>query len=166
MLKIFWDKLLTTTSGGAVLIAFFSVISKLLGLYRDRLLAAYFGAGPTLDSYYAAFKLPDLIFNTLVLGALASAFIPVFTRVWLEDKDRANRLANTILNYLMLALLLLSVLFFFLAPAIVRIIVPGFSSSQLQLTVSLTKIMLLSIIFFGISNIVGGILNSLKKFLT
>src|SRR3989338_7822651 len=166
MLYIFWNKLATTTSGGAVLIAFFTIISKLLGLFRDRLLASYFGAGSLLDSYYAAFKLPDLIFNTLVLGALASAFIPVFTRIWLADKDRALKLSNTVLNYLMVALIILSALFVFLAPNIVNLIVPGFSGDQLRQTVDLTRIMLLSIIFFGISNVIGGILNSLKKFLT
>ena len=166
MLYIFWNKLVTTTSGGAVLIAFFTIISKLLGLFRDRLLASYFGAGSLLDSYYAAFKLPDLIFNTLVLGALASAFIPVFTRIWLADKDRALKLSNTVLNYLMLALIILSALFVLLAPNIVNLIVPGFSGDQLRQTVDLTRIMLISIIFFGISNVIGGILNSLKKFLT
>ncbi|HLD27796.1 MAG TPA: murein biosynthesis integral membrane protein MurJ [Patescibacteria group bacterium] len=164
MLKIFWDKLLTTTSGGALLIAFFSVISKLLGFLRDRLLASYFGAGDILDSYYAAFKLPDLIFNTLVLGALASAFIPVFTKVWLEDKQKAVRLANTILNYLLGALIILAALIFILAPYLMKFIVPGFGNEQLAMTVTFTRVMLVSIIFFGLSNVLGGILNSLKKF--
>jgi putative peptidoglycan lipid II flippase len=164
MLKIFWDKLITTTSGGAVLIAFFSIISKLLGFLRDRLLASYFGAGEILDSYYAAFKLPDLIFNTLVLGALASAFIPIFTKVWLEDKDKAIRLSNTILNYLLGALIVLAALIFIMAPYLMKFIVPGFGSEQLSMTITFTRIMLLSIVFFGLSNVFGGILNSLKKF--
>ncbi len=164
MLKSFWNKLVTTTAGGAVLIAFFSVISKLLGFYRDRLLAGHFGAGSLLDSYYAAFKLPDLIFNTLVLGALASAFIPVFTRIWLEDKTKALRLSNAILNYLVTTLIVLAAVFILIAPGIVGVIVPGFSGDQLNQTIDLTRIMLISIIFFGLSNVVGGILNSLRKF--
>ncbi|MCX6785555.1 MAG: murein biosynthesis integral membrane protein MurJ [Candidatus Komeilibacteria bacterium] len=166
MLKIVWNKLVTTVSGGAILISFFSILSNLLGLIRDRTLAGYFGAGPILDSYYAAFKLPDLIFNTLVLGALASAFIPVFTRVWLENKERAYRLANTILNYLLITLIVLAAIMFFVAPMCTRLIVPGFNGSELAQTIALTRIMLLSIVFFGASNVVGGILNSLKKFLT
>lgn len=148
------------------MIALFTVISKVLGLVRDRILANYFGAGSVLDSYYAAFKLPDLIFNSLVLGALASAFIPVFTRVWLEDKAKAYRLANVILNYLLLILIGLSGIMFFLAPDLTSLIVPGFVGEQLEQTIMLTRIMLLSIIFFGVSNVVGGILNSLKKFFT
>ena len=66
----------------------------------------------------------------------------------------------------MLALIILSALFVLLAPNIVNLIVPGFSGDQLRQTVDLTRIMLISIIFFGISNVIGGILNSLKKFLT
>jgi len=165
-MKNFWTKLVTTVSGGAVLIAFFSVISKLLGLFRDRLLAASFGADAVLDSYYAAFKLPDLVFNTLVLGALASAFIPVFTRIWFQDKERAIKVSNTILNYLILILIVLSAVIFLIAPSLMPFIVPGFNQFQLEQTAMLTRIMLISIIFFGLSNVVGGILNSLKKFLT
>lgn len=166
MLKIFWQKLSTTTSGGAVLIAFFTIISKLLGLVRDRLLASTFGAGALLDTYYAAFKLPDLIFNTLVLGALAAAFIPVFTKLWLIDKERALRVANTVLNYLLLILLVLLAVVWLLADRLVPLFTPGFSLEQWQQTVVLTRIMLLSIVFFGISNVFGGILNSLRRFLT
>ncbi|MFA6304757.1 MAG: murein biosynthesis integral membrane protein MurJ [Patescibacteria group bacterium] len=165
-MRNFWQKLITTVSGGAVLIAFFSVISRLLGLVRDRLLASYFGAGSILDSYYAAFKLPDIIFNTLVLGALASAFIPVFTKAWFKDKEKALILSNIILNYLLVALIVLAGGMIIFASNLVPLIVPGFSGDQLEQTVLLTRIMLLSIIFFGISNVVGGILNSLKKFFT
>ena len=56
-----------------------SLVSRLFGLIRDRTLAAHFGAGDVLDAYFAAFKIPDLIFNLLILGALSSAFIPIFT---------------------------------------------------------------------------------------
>lgn len=166
MLKIFWNKLATTVTGGAVLIAVFSIISKLLGLFRDRLLASYFGAGDILDAYYAAFRLPDLIFNTLVLGALASAFIPVFTKLWLNDKGKAVNLANTILNYLVIIMLFCGIIIFALAPIIVKIITPGFFGEKLDLTVMLTRIMLVSIVFFGISNVIGGLLNSFRRFLS
>jgi len=164
MFKIFWHKLATTVTGGAVLIAIFSIVSKLLGFLRDRLLASYFGAGDVLDSYYAAFRLPDLIFNTLVLGALASAFIPVFTKLWQLEKEKALKLASTVLNYLVIVLIFSGLIIFTFAPSIVKIITPGFSGEKLELTVSLTRIMLFSIIFFGISNVIGGILNSFKRF--
>lgn len=164
MVKIFWRKLATTVTGGAVLIATFTVVSKLLGLVRDRLLASYFGAGDILDSYYAAFRLPDLIFNTLVLGALASAFIPIFTKLWLKDEKKALELSNTVLNYLVLFLILFGVIAFIFTPQLVSVITPGFSGAKFTQTVDLTRIMLLSIVFFGASNVVGGILNSLRRF--
>ncbi len=166
MLKIFWNKLATTVMGGAVLITFFTVISKLLGLVRDRLLASYFGAGSLLDSYYTAFKLPDLVFNTLVLGALAAAFIPVFTKIWQEDQVKAMKLSNTVLNYLLVILVVLSVIIYWLAPKLVFLIAPGFNNQLLLQTITLTRIMLVSIIFFTASNVFGGILNSLRRFLT
>ncbi|MBU1131402.1 murein biosynthesis integral membrane protein MurJ [Patescibacteria group bacterium] len=166
MVKVFWHKLITTVTGGAVLIATFSVVSKILGLVRDRLLASYFGAGDILDSYYAAFRLPDLIFNTLVLGALASAFIPVFTKLWFKNKEEALKLSNAVLNYLVMFLVLVGIAVFVLAPQIVAVITPGFSGAKLVQTINLTRIMLISIVFFGISNVIGGILNSLKRFLS
>jgi len=166
MFLIFWRKLATTVTGGAVLITFFTIISKILGLIRDRLLASYFGAGSLLDSYYAAFKLPDLIFNTLVLGALAVAFIPIFTKSWFTSKKHAFLLANTILNYLIVFILLISFIIFIFAPYLVPLITPGFSGEILDQTINLTRVMLLSIIFFTISNVIGGILNSLRRFFT
>ncbi|HAH03984.1 MAG: Virulence factor MviN [Parcubacteria group bacterium GW2011_GWA2_43_17] len=166
MLRTIWDKLSHTVMGGAVLITFFTIISKIFGLVRDRLLASYFGAGSLLDSYYAAFKLPDLVFNTLVLGALASAFIPVFSKVWHENKAQAIYLSSSLLNYLLVFIAGISLAMFFLAPVLVPLIAPGFSPELFPLTVQFTRIMLLSIIFFTVSNIIGGILNSLRKFFT
>jgi len=164
MLKRLWFKLANTIIGGAILIAVFSILSRLLGLLRDRLLASHFGAGSLLDSYYAAFKLPDLIFNTLVFGALAVAFIPVFTKAWLDDKEKALKISNAVLNYLIAILLSFSIVMCFIAPQIMRLIVPGFNPEELALTVSLTRIIIFSIVFFGLSNVIGGVLNSFKKF--
>ena len=166
-----WFKLQTTVAGGAMIIAFASIISRLLGLLRDRLFASTFGAGDILDSYYAAFRLPDLIFNVLVLGALSAAFIPVFLEYWQKDKEsgftpkEAWRIANSVLNIICLILVILGLIFFIFAPQITSWITPGFSPEKQAMTVKLTRIMLLSIFVFGISNIFGSILNSFRKFL-
>jgi peptidoglycan biosynthesis protein MviN/MurJ (putative lipid II flippase) len=66
-------------NSAALVIAAAGILSRMLGLVRDRILAAKFGAGDALDVYYAAFRVPDLIYNLLILGALSAAFIPVFT---------------------------------------------------------------------------------------
>ncbi|MFH1366599.1 MAG: murein biosynthesis integral membrane protein MurJ, partial [Patescibacteria group bacterium] len=165
-----WHKLQTTVAGGAMIIAFASIISRLLGLLRDRLFASTFGAGDILDSYYAAFRLPDLIFNVLVLGALSAAFIPVFLEYWQKDKEggftpkEAWRITNSVLNIFCLILVFLGLIFFIFAPQITSWITPGFSPEKQAMTMKLTRIMLLSIIFFGVSNIIGSILNSFRKF--
>lgn len=159
-----WYKINNTVTGGALLIAFFSFLSKILGLTRERLIAHNFGAGELSDIYYSAFRLPDLIFNTLVLGALTSAFIPVFQKVWLKDKKDGLRLANSVLNFFLLFIGALVFFAFIFADKIMPFITPGFQEWQMTEVVSLTRIMLLSILFFVFSNIIGGILNSWKKF--
>jgi len=159
-----WYKINNTVTGGALVIAFFSFLSKIFGLFRERLIAHYFGASALSDIYYSAFRLPDLIFNTLVLGALTSAFIPVFQRIWSKDKKQGLILANSIINFFLIFIGLLVVIGFIFASPIMRFITPGFSEWQLIQVIELTRVMLLAIIFFVVSNIIGGILNSWKRF--
>ena len=154
-----------TVMGGAIIIALFSIFSRLLGLLRDRFLSSSFGAGEVLDAYYAAFRLPDLVFQTLVLGAFSSAFIPVFIEYFSKDKKQAWRITNTILNVLFLTILGWSILFFLLAPIIVNLMVPGFSQDTKLLTVGLTRIMFAGILFFTLSNVAGSVLNAFRRFL-
>ncbi len=158
------NKLQKTVAGGAMIIAFFSILSRLLGLLRDRFLSSTFGAGQVLDSYYAAFRLPDLIFNTIVLGALSSAFIPVFLEYWNKDKEEAWRITNGLLNFLFLAVLIFSIFIFIFAPSVIDLMVPGFNQEARDLTTSLTRVMLFGTIFFTLSNVASGVLNSLQKF--
>ncbi|MCF7906899.1 murein biosynthesis integral membrane protein MurJ [Patescibacteria group bacterium] len=160
-----FSKLKGTITGGAMIIALFSVFSRILGLLRDRLLSSSFGAGRVLDAYYASFRLPDLIFNTLILGALSSAFIPIFLKYWQKDKEEAWRITNSVLNILLLIVLGLATLAFFLAPTLIRYLVPGFDLETQTLTVSLTRIMLIGILFFTCSNIASSVLNSFRRFL-
>jgi len=71
----------------ALIIAVAGIGSRLFGFLRDRILASQFGAGDTLDAYYAAFRIPDLLYSFLVLGALSAAFIPVFTELYVQKKE-------------------------------------------------------------------------------
>ncbi|MEK7189114.1 MAG: murein biosynthesis integral membrane protein MurJ [Patescibacteria group bacterium] len=162
--KTLRKKLTTTAAGGAIIIAAFSLLSRGLGLFRDRLLFSTFGAGDTLDTYYAAFRLPDLIFNTLVLGALSAAFIPVFLEYWHKDKQEAWRIANSILNVILITLFILGLLAFIYAPELIRFIAPGFDLEKRLATAELTRIMLIGILFLGLSNVTSSILNAFKRF--
>lgn len=147
-----------------ILIAFFSLLSRVLGLARDRLLAASFGAEATLDAYYAAFRIPDFLYNLLILGTLSAAFIPVFTESLVTNRTQAWRTARTILNLTILVISFLSLLLAVLAPQLTGLIVPGFSEEQKSLTTQLTRIMLLAPIFFSVSSVFSSILNSFRKF--
>ena len=175
MIKKLFNGEINSITAAALLVGGSSLVSRLLGIFRDRILAGQFGAGDTLDIYYAAFRIPDLIFNLLVLGALSAGFIPVFTsliksplekikHLLSSDHEEAWRLASSILNILGVGLLILCGLAVIFASPIIRLITPGFSLEKLDLTISLSRIMFLSPIFLGISSVFGGILQSFKRF--
>jgi putative peptidoglycan lipid II flippase len=154
-----------TIGGAALVIAVAGIASRLLGFLRDRLLASQFGAGDALDAYYAAFRIPDLLYNLLVMGALSAAFVPIFTDFLSEKKEKkAWELASAMLQWLVVSLGVLSVLAAIFAPWLVSVIAPGFSEEKRALTVELTRIMLLSPIFLGISAVFGGVLISFRRF--
>ncbi|HKK54459.1 MAG TPA: murein biosynthesis integral membrane protein MurJ [Patescibacteria group bacterium] len=174
MLKKIFSKSTKTISSAAILVAFFSVLSRFLGIIRDKILASEFGAGATLDAYFAAFRVPDLLFNLIVLGALSAGFIPVFTK-YIKDfsvsgkesreKNKEAWLLSTyVLNLLMISLVAVSILGMIFANYLVDALVPGFGPEQRDLTVTLTRVMFLSPIFLGISSVLSGVLQSYKRF--
>ena len=163
----------------AILVGVFSMISRLLGILRDRILAGEFGAGEVLDAYYTAFRIPDLLYNLLILGALSAGFIPVFSALikkmkkadddsypYQEEKNKeAWDLVSNILNILIIILSFFSILGFIFSPQLIKIIAPGFSPEMQSITTTLTRIMFLSPLFLGISSLLGGVLQSFRNFL-
>ena len=124
----------------AFVITMAGVASRVLGLLRDRFLASTFGAGDTLDVYYAAFRVPDLIYNLLILGALSAAFIPVFTSLVSHEKEKeAWRMANGIVNLAIIFIIAFSAFFAVFAPYIMKTITPGFAPEKMQLVVLFKK---------------------------
>lgn len=170
MIKFLGSKILNgkskTITSAAIILAVTSLASRFLGLLRDRLLAGHFGAGDTLDVYYAAFRIPDLVYNLLVMGALSAGFIPVFVSLWQnkENSREAWKFVNGILNILALGLVLVGAVFFVSAPFLMKLITPGFGEEKMALTVSLSRIMFLSPLLLGLSSIWSGVLQSLKRF--
>ena len=165
MLKKLFFRKFESIQGAAILIGCFSLLSKALGLLRDKILAHTFGAGNVLDAYYAAFRLPDLVFNLLILGALTAGFIPVYLEARQKSKEDSDKLASSVFNILLLALGLFSLLIVIFAPLFVKLIVPGFDAEKQLMTANFTRIMALSPLFLGISSLFGGILQSRKRFL-
>lgn len=169
IVRLLWqwsERPVETLGGAAFIIAIAGIVSRLLGFVRDRLLASSFGAGDLLDAYYAAFRLPDLVYGLLVLGALSAAFIPVFTElITHKEKERAWALVQGALQWLVIFLGGAALLGLIFAPQIATLIAPGFSPEKQSLVALLTRVMLLSPIFLSISAVVGGVLVSFKQFL-
>lgn len=149
--------------GAAGVLAVTMTISNILGLVRNTVLAKNISFD-ALDTYYAAFRLPDLIFNVLIFGALSTAFIPVFTGLD-KTKNEHWKLANSLINLIVVGLIAVSGLLYFLMPAILPLIVPGFSQLRLEHTVTFARILLLSPLFFGLSYVFAGVLQSYRQFL-
>ena len=144
------------------------VASRVLGWLRLSVIGAHFGETPELDAFWAAFKIPDAIFGLVVAGALASAFIPVFTSYLAREReDEAWHVASSVMNSVLLLLVGFSIVMWIAAPFVVpTFVAPFHDPQQIALTVDLTRIMLLSPIFMGLSSLTTGILNSYRQFLS
>ncbi|MDO8559349.1 MAG: murein biosynthesis integral membrane protein MurJ [bacterium] len=142
-----------------------ALFSRVLGMARDWLLAKNLGAGPDLDVYFAVFRIPDFLYHVIISGGIVVAFLPIFSDFFSKDKNEAWKFASNALNIFLLFLVVFSLVLFIFAPAMVKLITPGFTSAQLDQTILLTRIMLLSPIFFGISSIFSGILQYFHRFL-
>lgn len=154
-----------TITSAAIIIGSLSLVSRLLGILRDRILASEFGAGDILDIYYASFRLPDLVYNVLVLGAVSAGLIPVFAGLVAKHKtDEAWKVINTILNVIFIGLVIVCGILFIFAPIVMPLITPGFSGTKSSLVIELSRIMFLSPIFLGLSAIFSSILQSFKRF--
>ncbi len=165
------ENLSRTLTRAAFLVGFFTLLSSLLGMFRDRMLADAFGAGQELDTYYASFRIPDFFYNTLMASLISSAFLPILSQ-YLHKPEEKNKAKNdfdfsqdtqnfvdslvTILTFFLFAVI---VLLWFFSPFLVSWIAPGFSPEQQALTARLTRIMLLSPLFLSFSGLLGNILN-------
>lgn len=152
-------------SSAALIISAASFLSFLLGLIRDRLLASKFGVGDTLDVYYAAFRIPDFVALVLMMGAISVAIIPIFSENLLKGKEKAFAYLANFLNIALVVLVIVCGILFIAAPFLINLIAPGFTPAKKEMTVSLTRIMFLSPVLLGVSNIISAILMVFKRFL-
>ncbi|HEV8601262.1 MAG TPA: murein biosynthesis integral membrane protein MurJ [Patescibacteria group bacterium] len=153
-----------TMGKATVIIAVFSVLAKISGLARDAIFSHNFGTGVIVDAYFAAFRIPDFVFNLLILGTFSVAFIPVFSEYLLKDKKKAFDLASSILNVTLLGIVALSILALIFVDPLISLIAPGFKGEAYDLTRKFTQILLLSPILLSLSSVTSSILNTYKKF--
>lgn len=145
----------------AYLLAAFALLSQTLALVRDRLFAAHFGASHTLDVYYAAFRIPDLLFATVASLLSLYALLPVLSRLAESDEGKMISFLRQTLLYFFAGMGLISLAAFVAAPWILQLIVPGLNSPELVL---LTRILLLQPIFLGASNILANLTQIRHRF--
>jgi putative peptidoglycan lipid II flippase len=141
------------------------LVSRILGWVRVLVIGNTFAAGPELDSFFAAFRLPDLVFQLVAAGALSSAVIPVLSSLFASDESaRAWRVVSTIANLMLVALLVLGLVVLVAAPVIIPAITPGFEEADWSRTVDLTRLMILSPIFLALGSLVTSVLNARGRF--
>ncbi len=153
-----------TVLSAATLIMIMIVASRVLGLIRQRVLANYF-APNDLSLFFAAFRLPDSIFEILVFGTFSSAFIPVFTKALKEGKSRAWKIAGRVVTIGILLFGVMAIAMGIWAPQIYSVIAPGYDAEQTKQVAMLARVLFAAQGFFVISYVLTGVLESLRRFL-
>jgi putative peptidoglycan lipid II flippase len=141
------------------------LVARLLGYVRTVVISSTFGAGAELDSFLAAFRIPDLMYQLVAAGALSSALIPVLAGLFAAgDEGRAWRVTSTVATLMLVSISLLAAAAWLLAPVLVPIMTPGFDEPTLAETVDLTRIMLLAPILLAAGAVATSVLNSRYQF--
>jgi len=157
-----------SVKSAAIVLASSTLISALLGLFRDRLLNSYYlGTYPTgIDAYTAAFTIPDFMFFILTSGALAVSFIPVFNqRLMAGNKKSAWELSSSLLNLLALLTFVTSILIMVFADPLIRYVVsPGLDESGMILAINMTRVIAVNPFLFSIATVLTSIQQAVGRF--
>lgn len=151
----------------ALVLAIFSILSQLIGLFRDRFLAGVVGPSSSLDVYYASFRTPDFIFNAIASLFSVTVLIPFITsHIRKNDETKMNRFSDSLLSVYLLGMTIVSGIAFLIMPWLTHLVSPGFSASQHESLVLFTRIMLLSPFLFGLSSLFSAFTQVKHKFLS
>lgn len=161
--KIF-DREIKGVHQAALLLGFMGILTKILALLRDKILAAQFGAGRELDIYFSSFRIPDFIFTMTLFITASASLIPFFLKEAEKSEEKARIFLGRIFIIFSVLISVILIAAFFLTPYILKFITPGFSDSEIQTMLILTRIMLLSPLFLGLSNVSSIVIQSFQKF--
>lgn len=149
----------------ALVLGFFNLLSLVLGLIRDRLLASHIGPGEILDTYYAAFKIPDTIHLIMMSVISTITIVPIFSRLIREENfKKVGEMFSTLILFVAGILIFFAFSMYFLIPHVLDWYVPGFSFSQREMLVQITRVLMLQPIFLATSYIIGSMLQVKEKF--
>jgi putative peptidoglycan lipid II flippase len=150
----------------AYLLGLFAILSQVLALVRDRLLAASFGAGSTLDVYYAAFRIPDVIFVGIASIVSVYVLIPFLAEKEAISKNAEREFLSRVFSAFTLAITVVSIAVFLAIPWLSKMLFPGFLGTPLyDELVLLTRILLLQPLLLGISNLFGSVTQTRQRFI-
>lgn len=153
--------------GSASVVASSTAFSRVLGLVREQVMAYFFGASMATDAFVTAFRIPNLLRDMFAEGALSQAFIPIFKEKIVNSSDKeAFRIADIVFTALLLVVGLIVLLGIIAAPVLIFMFANGFVATpeKFDLTVNLTRIMMVYLLLVSLSAIVMGMLNSFGKF--
>ena len=157
--------LVTALPTGAVVLSIVTFGGYAMGLLKDRMLGHIFGAGPELDAYIAAFKVPELALDVLVFGGLVAPFVPLFLGLKGEAEEQARAFARTVLTLSIGVMAVTAAILFVLAPQTVSLVAPGFTGDQRELYIGLFRVMCVTPVIFAASTVLGEILVAERRFL-
>lgn len=148
----------------AYLLAFFSLLAQFLGLIRDRLLAHMFGAGELLDVYYASFRIPDFIFVTVASLASLSILVPILVQKIAVNKKDAQVFIQSIFSFFFFVIIFVSGIAWLIMPLILPKVFPGITGEAFNDLLRFSRLLLVSPILLGISNIYASVTQALGRF--
>ncbi len=150
----------------ALIISALGLITQILGFVRDRALAHVLGPTQLLDIYYTAFRIPDFLFNSIATLVSVTILLPFLANHLKEEGDRVNakKFLSDMASFFALLIAVISVIVFFAMPAIAKIIAPQYGLTDTKLLISISRIMLLSPVFLGFSNIFGIVTQYYKQY--
>jgi len=153
----------------ALVLAVFSIVSQIFGLIRDRLLASSIGPSATLDVYYSAFRIPDLVYNSFASLFSIAVLIPIILGFMKEEdsekKDSSiKNFSNSVYSVYCIGMITISLIVFIIMPTLTKITAPGFSAIQQSELIMFSRIMLLSPFLLGLSSLLGSFAQAQKKF--
>jgi putative peptidoglycan lipid II flippase len=151
--------------GRAIWLSAATMASRVLGLVRDQLFAALVGANRWSDAFVVAFRIPNLLRDLFAEGALSSAFVPTFAEAHAKrGKEDAHRLANALVGLVLLVVGGVVLAGLVAAPAIVRLLAPGFGPEEAAFATELTRIMMPFLLLVSLSAVAMGMLNAQSRF--
>ncbi len=154
----FLSRKTNTVEKSAIIIGVFTLLSSILGILRNTLLASYLGASRNIDIYYASFRIPDFIFNIFIMGAITAGLIPLFSKYIHTKKEEANSFINSIIFLILLLSFVFGLVLIIFATPIIEMLFKGMDASSKLMIVKITRIVMIQPIVLGLSAILGNVL--------